>query len=51
MFVTVLLTAAQYNVVDYLPITIRILRQKNNWVGGSRKWPILLKFSTLFMLT
>ena len=33
MFVTVLLTAAQYNVVDYLPIPIRILCQKNNWVG------------------
>ena len=33
MFVTVLLTAAQYNVVDYLPISIRILLQElGGWV-------------------
>ena len=30
--------------------TIPILRQQKDWVGGSRKWPVLLKFSSVFML-
>ena len=30
--------------------TIPILRQQKNWVGGSRKWPVLLTFSTVFVL-
>ena len=29
---------------------IPILRQQKDWVGGSRKWPFLLMFSTIFML-
>ena len=29
---------------------IPILRQQKDWVGGFRKWPILLTFSTVFML-
>ena len=31
--------------------TIHILRHQKDLVGGYRKWPDLLKFSTLFMLT
>ena len=31
--------------------TIHILRQQKDWVVGSRKWPVLLTFSTVFMLT
>ena len=31
--------------------TIPILRQLKDWVGGSRKWPVLLTFITVFMLT
>ena len=27
--------------------TIPILRQQNGWVGGSRKWPVLLTLSTV----
>ena len=30
--------------------TIPILRQPKDWVGGPRKWPVLLTFSTVFML-
>ena len=30
--------------------TIPILRQQKDWVGGSRKWPVFLTFSTVFML-
>ena len=30
--------------------TIPVLRQQKDWVGGSRKWPVLLTFSTVFML-
>ena len=29
---------------------IPILRQQNNWVGGSKIRPFLLMFSTVFML-
>ena len=28
-----------------------ILRQQKDWVGESRKWPVLLTFSTVFVLT
>ena len=28
-----------------------ILRQQKNWVGGFRKWQLLLTFGTVFMLT
>ena len=27
--------------------TIPILRQQKDWVGGSRKWPVLLMFDTI----
>ena len=30
--------------------TIPILRQQKDWVAGSRKWPLLLTFSNVFML-
>jgi len=30
--------------------TLSILRQQKDWVGGSRKWPVLLTFNTEFML-
>jgi hypothetical protein len=29
---------------------LSILRQQKDWVGGSRKWPVLLMFNTEFML-
>ena len=31
--------------------TIPIFRQKKDWVGGVGKWPFLLMFSTVLMLT
>ena len=31
--------------------TIPILRQQKDWVGGVKKWPVLLTFNTVFMLT
>ena len=31
--------------------TIYILRQQMDCVNGSRKWPVLLTYSTVFMLT
>ena len=30
--------------------TIPILRQQKDWVGGSKKWPVLLMFDTVLML-
>ena len=30
--------------------TIPIIRQQKDWVVGSRKWPVLLTFSTVYML-
>ena len=32
-------------------LSISTLRQHMDWVGGFRKWPFLLSFSTVFMLT
>ena len=31
--------------------TIPILRQQKDWVGRVRKWPFLMMFSNVFMLT
>ena len=30
--------------------TIPILRQQKDWVSGSRKWTVVMMFSTVFML-
>ena len=30
--------------------TIPKIHQQKDWVGGSRKWPVLLTFSTVYML-
>ena len=35
----------------YGPTLHDILRQQKNWIGGSRKWPVLLTFSTVSVLT
>ena len=34
----------------FTSMAIPILRQQKNWVGGSRKWPFLLMFSSEVML-
>ena len=31
--------------------TIYILRQQKDWVNGSIKWPVLVTFSNIFILT
>ena len=44
------LTAVSSCLLPYYIGTIPILRQQKEWVGGLRKWSVLLTFSTVFML-